>query len=224
MLCRVVLCFAVLCCAVVCDGVLCCAVLCCAVLCCAVLCCAVLCCAVLCCVLLCCAVLCCAVLCCAVLCCAVLCCVVSCYVFLVTSLNERCLWKYHEVVGEMFFFCIQSKKCLREQLVFFSAKFCLAWRSWKVEDHRRCSAILKIRTTNNVKFYETCTGQLTNDYRRIIKCDPIIGTLKSLLTELNSRTPTLTPNPNDPRTLTPHLMLIFHCPYHRSRVRTYVLL
>ena len=31
--------------------------------------------------------------------------------------------------------------------------------------------------------------------------------LKSLLTELNSRTPTLTPNPNEPRTLTPHLTL-----------------
>ena len=32
--------------------------------------------------------------------------------------------------------------------------------------------------------------------------DPIIGTLKSLLTQLNSRTPTLTPNPYYPRTLT----------------------
>ena len=45
-------------------------------------------------------------------------------------------------------------------------------------------------------------------------CDPIIETLKSLLTELNSRISTLTPNPNpnpnpdDPRILTPHLTLI----------------
>ena len=37
----------------------------------------------------------------------------------------------------------------------------------------------------------------------------LLGRLKYkiLLTELNSRTPTLTPNPNDPRTLTPHLSL-----------------
>ena len=42
---------------------------------------------------------------------------------------------------------------------------------------------------------------------RFIYCDPIIGTLKILLTELNPRTLTLTPNPDDPRTLTPLLTL-----------------